>query len=303
MESVEGSNSDQQMLETGCSSFCLPPPFVFYAGSVPCVHVTDLTFLAQQPEWPIYDKLMLSVSVWEERRAYSRCAALFTFSDWIKESLVAEYDVDPDKVRVTPLPSATPEELIPAELNIQRDKKLTSPLRLLFMGRVAKRKGVDIAIEIVQQLNERGYPAQLTVCGLTSEEPIENVSFVGLLSKLVPGELKLYVALYQHAHLLIHPARFEAGGTVLSDAAALGTPSITNATGGLATTLKDGVSGVLLPKGSPPEDYVQAIIDLVEDPDRYYQLCQTTRDRYETDLTWGIAGKRLNALLEHVVNP
>ena len=86
-----------------------------------------------------------------------------------------------------------------------------------------------------------------------------------------------------------------------AEAAAFGTPTITNNTGGLGTSVLDGVSGIVLPKGSPPEAYVRAITDLVNDPERYQRLCQTTRERYEKELNWDVAGKRLVTILEEAV--
>jgi glycosyltransferase involved in cell wall biosynthesis len=98
--------------------------------------------------------------------------------------------------------------------------------------------------------------------------------------------LREYISQYQWAHLLIHPARYEAAGIVCSEAAALGVPTITNAAGGLATTVKDGVSGIVLPRGSAAETYVSAIEGLLEDPHKYQQMSRSARERYAHELNW-----------------
>ncbi|MCE5207921.1 MAG: glycosyltransferase, partial [Chloroflexi bacterium] len=92
---------------------------------------------------------------------------------------------------------------------------------------------------------------------------------------------------------LIHPARFEAAGIVPAEAAAFGVPTITNNVGGLATTVADRVSGVVLPKHSPAESYVRVLKEYCDNPVAYHLLCETTRQRYETELNWDVVSKKL----------
>jgi glycosyltransferase involved in cell wall biosynthesis len=125
---------------------------------------------------------------------------------------------------------------------------------------------------------------------------------VGPFSKSIPEQLDKYVDLYRLAHLLIHPAIFEAAGIVPSEAAAFGTPTITNDAGGLATTVADGESGIVLPTWSKPEVYVKAILDMVKNPGSYYGLCQKARARYEQELNWDITGKWMANIVREVGN-
>jgi glycosyltransferase involved in cell wall biosynthesis len=171
---------------------------------------------------------------------------------------------------------------------------------LLLVGRNYHRKGIDIAIDVVHRLNAAGIQAELTVCG-TQGPADEFVRFVGPFQKSIPEQLEQYVDLYRKAHLLIHPALFEAAGIVPGEAAAFGTPTVTNNSGGLGTTVENDVSGIVLPKGSPAEAYVKAISKLINDPQRYYLLCQTSRERYERELNWGVANKRFGEILRQVV--
>ena len=112
--------------------------------------------------------------------------------------------------------------------------------------------------------------------------------------------LQKYLNLYRRSHLLIHPTRFDPSPLVPSEAAAFGVPTITNSAGGMATTVADGVSGIVLPKGSPPESYVNEIIMLVRDTARYTQLRNTTRNRYERELNWEVNSKRLAEIVTQV---
>lgn len=169
------------------------------------------------------------------------------------------------------------------------------------VGRDYHRKGVDIALDVVELLNEMGQAAEMTVCGLSGPQS-RYVKFVGPYRKSLPNELSEYVTLYRSAHILLHPARFEAAGIVPSEAAAFATPTVTNETGGLGTTVKNGVSGIVLSGGSQATDYANAIVGLISDRERYYSLCETTRARYEAELNWGVGGACVAGLLREMVS-
>lgn len=277
-----------------------PSFFVFHSPQSPTIWELDTTFLGQEEFFPQYGSLPLSISVWEEKKALTRAARIITMSEWSKKTLINQYKISGEKIEIIPMPSALPEEIIPSALE---KKELSSPLKLLLVGRVYQRKGIDIAIETARQLNTQGHPTQLTICGMdapTDEYP-SFIRFVGNYKKSDPAQLKEYASWYEWAHLLIHPARFEAAGIVPSEAAAFGTPTITNNVGGLATTVKHGESGIVLPRSSPPEAYVQAIRELIADTEKYYALCKSTRQRYERELNSKAAGNRFTEILQSVI--
>jgi glycosyltransferase involved in cell wall biosynthesis len=277
-----------------------PPTIAFYRGSTPTVFVTDLSFPAWQEHGANFGRIPLAAMTMMERRAVLRSERVIVHSEWGKRELVQRHSADPQRIEILPMPSAIPFAVVPEHIDILDWKRLIKPLRLLLVGREFHRKGVDIAGKVVTLLNERGTPAQLTVCGIEGPE-FPYVKYVGPFRKSDPGQLQWYTELYRQAHLLLHPARFEPAGIVPGEAAAFGTPTITNDTGGLATTVMHGVSGIVLPKDSPPAAYVQAIMALVGDADRYYALCTSSRRRYETELNWLSAGGRVAEIIRKAV--
>ena len=274
---------------------------VFYKGEVPAVLSRDTTLCGQQIFWPVYGRVAQAINTWQEKRALRNAAYIITNSQWSKQ-VIAEYYKQPfEKIGVFILPSALVPDVIPSTIDVEGWKKIEFPLRVLFVGRdsIPPRKGLNIAIEVTRQLNAAGFPTELTICG-TPGQPDEHVQFVGPFKKSVKEQLDQYVDLYRRAHILIHPAIFEAAGIVPSEAAAFGTPTITNDVGGLATTVADGKSGLVLPKWSPPEAYVEAIVRLIQDPDEYYALCRKTRLRYERELNWDVTGKWLAGMMREI---
>jgi glycosyltransferase involved in cell wall biosynthesis len=278
----------------------VPLPLVFYKEKVPCIYRLDTSFYGLQEFWPTYGRMALGVAMWQEKRAFHKSARVITTSEWSKNILMKNYKVPEKRIQVYPMPSALPVEIVPSKVDISNWKALKGTFRLLLVGRDYRRKGIDIAIEVTRRLNADGFPAELTICGAQGQSD-ELIKFVGPFRKNDPVELEQYAEMYRRAHLLIHPAYFEPAGIVPGEAAAFGTPTITNNTGGIATTVKDGVSGIVLPSGSPAEVYVQKIKELIADPESYYRLCRTSRERYELELNWQVRGKWLGELLREVV--
>jgi glycosyltransferase involved in cell wall biosynthesis len=278
-----------------------PPCLAAYQGSAPCVFDQDTSFIDFQRNYGGYGRLAFRTCVAMERKAFSKCARVITHSDHARKSLVTDYGVKPECIDMFPYPPVLPGGVLDRTFKDPLDP-LEAPLRLLLVGVDYRRKGADIAIEVVRLLNERGVEAELTLCGLEGVKA-PYVNCVGRLKKTDPEQLERYLDLYRRTHLLVHPTRFDPSPLVPSEAAAFGVPTITNNAGGMATTVADGVSGIVLPKDSPPESYVDEIIKLARDPARYRSLRISTRQRYETELNWEVTSKRLAVIVAHVAEP
>jgi len=78
--------------------------------------------------------------------------------------------------------------------------------------------------------------------------------------------------LMQQAHLLLHPARQEAGGLVLIEAAASGLPVITSAECGYAEILKETQTGIVLPLPFQQEAFNQALLQSLNNPQQWQTM-------------------------------
>jgi len=121
----------------------------------------------------------------------------------------------------------------------------------------------------------------------------EHIQYMGVFDKENPGGEAAYFANFAWAQLLLHPARFHAAGIVISEAAAFGLPTLTNAVGGLATSVLHGQTGLVLPAGSPAAAYADAIKALMREPESYQAMRANARRRFEEELDWEKAGERL----------
>jgi len=264
-------------------------PLVFANISQPFLYICDSTAKWVQQNWKYRAWITYETMYRWEKRVIDKASHIITFSKASAQVIHDKYDVPELQTAVFPIPASIPKEIIPEKLP---GKKELSPLNLLLVGRDFKRKGIDIAIEINNILRLKGVDSHLRIVGVEGVDS-EGIHYMGYYNKTIPTELNEYVQNYHWANFLLHPARFEAAGIAPSEAAAFGVPTLTNKAGGLDTTVKDGVSGIVLPKSSPAEDYAQIILDLISDPDRYYTLMKTSMERYRKELNWSVLGKKI----------
>ena len=265
--------------------------------STPFIYMCDSTVKWVTENWPIFTKLGLKVMKRWERKTIKKASHIISFSQANADILQTYYNIPSRKITVHPIPSSLPHD----DDNFQ-PKPIGSgyPLRLLLVGKEYHRKGVDVAIEATQQLNAAGISTELRIVGQDNENS-NHVCFMGLYKKKDPVQLKKYMDNYRWAHFLLFPSRFDAAGIVPSEAAGFGVPTITNAAGGLATTVKDGVSGEVLPKDSPAQSYANRLEFYWNHPKEYQSLCESTYKRYQVELTWDALGNRLQQIILNVL--
>lgn len=127
------------------------------------------------------------------------------------------------------------------------------PLELLYVGRLAPEKGVNVLLTSLDGL--RGIEGRLRIVGdgplmssllqqsrcVSSDLSIE---FIGNVSRAALGEF------YRSSDLVVIPSLTEAQGLVALEAAACGVPVIASRVGGLQETVEDGLTGILVGAGS-----------------------------------------------------
>jgi glycosyltransferase involved in cell wall biosynthesis len=126
---------------------------------------------------------------------------------------------------------------------------------LLYLGRLKRYKRVDLVMQAVATLAERGVACRLLVAGQgdhrehleafrTSLGLEDRVEFLGFVSK----ERKLEVLRRSWVHVLTSPK--EGWGISNLEAAACGTPTVASDSPGLRDSVVDGHTGYLVPHGN-----------------------------------------------------
>lgn len=214
-------------------------------------------------------------------------------SDWARQSAIHDYSASPARAleiasgaNLDPI-AATPRRLPPGEL------------RLLFSGPSWIRKGGQIAVDTVTDLTRRGIACRLDIVGCTEavlNGPVPpNVTFHDFISKATPAGVERLRRFYDDATFMLAPTQAECFGLALCEAAHYGLPAISTDTGGVPSLIRDGVTGLLLPPGSPGSAYADAIAALIASPDRYEAMSRAALADAASRLNWTVWAEKVAA--------
>jgi D-inositol-3-phosphate glycosyltransferase len=217
-----------------------------------------------------------------EREIAGSADLLVVSTDSEREDLVLGYGADRSRIAVVP-PGV--------DLAVFRPQRRADALRrigrpgqrlLLFVGRLERLKGVEIILRALPLLGTAGDGVRLLVLGADSQDAAESekerlrqvaaelgilgrVEFAGAVSH---DDLPAY---YAAAEMCLMPSYSESFGLVGLEAQACGCPVVASNVAGLASVVRDGVTGYLV-SGDDPADYALRMRRLLEEPELAQQL-------------------------------
>lgn len=123
--------------------------------------------------------------------------------------------------------------------------------RVVFVGRLAKAKGLDVLIEAVPRMRAS---AEIVIVGdgperTRLEESARRVSPHVRFTGFVPPER--VPAVLTHADVLVLPSLYEELGSILMEALQARLPVVASEVGGIPSAVTDGANGLLVPPGDP----------------------------------------------------
>lgn len=158
------------------------------------------------------------------------------------------------------------------------DEKATST-QILFIGRGAHKRGVDILLRAFKLFNERHLGAfTLHIVGVQPSELPEtlrptdpNIRFHGYLNRRVPADLQRYNDLVRSARMFVMPMRPGPFPGVIREVQLNCTPVIASNVSGGSEFLTDGHDSVLI-DNLEPQAFAHQMDRLIQDPLRWRQL-------------------------------
>jgi D-inositol-3-phosphate glycosyltransferase len=131
---------------------------------------------------------------------------------------------------------------------------------LLWVGRIAPIKGLETLLGAVARLRDAGQAIQLLIVGGDADEPtdgheaflrqrIERLHLAETVRLVGPQPQDVLPAYYRASDVTVLPSYYESFGMVALEAMACGSPVVASRVGGLVTTVRDGVTGYLVPDG------------------------------------------------------
>lgn len=271
----------------------------FLRTRIPIIYINDIINAQHIHYYPAYMGLGFyskKILKFLEKKALDNCDAIILPSEWSVNCAEKLYHIPKEKLHLLRF-GANMEIPDKAELQFTKNDDI---LKLLFLGVDWERKGGAIALQTAECLNDRGIHTELTVAGCVPPVKSTAMRVLPFLNKNKPDDAKKLSDLMRDSDMLFVPTRAECYGIVFCEASGYGLPSITTATGGVTSIVKDGINGYALPLNAKPEDYADTIQKLIENPERFTKICKTSRERYEAALSWEIWKKDLKTVLKTI---
>ena len=148
--------------------------------------------------------------------------------------------------------------------------------RIVMVGEVVRRKGVEEAIEAMRLVVSAFPSAKLTIVGLGSSASYvdglkQRVASLGIDDNVEWAGFKPaseIAALHAQAALLIHPSHIDNSPNAVAEAMASGLPIIASRVGGIPSMIEHDVTGLLVEPHNPIELATAIIALLRDEPER-----------------------------------
>lgn len=182
-------------------------------------------------------------------------------------------------------------------------------VRVLFVGRLERRKGVDVLLAAARELIEDGVAVEFTLAGANADPSFravfereavgrpalsDAVHFAGSVS-----DAELH-GLYADCDIVCVPSRYESHGVVLIEAMMFGRPIVTCDSGGIGEVVSDQDNALV----SPPDDphaLAESLRRVAASADLREKLGARGRETYEQRFDAGAVARQMLSFLERVI--
>lgn len=180
------------------------------------------------------------------------------------------------------------------------------PLRIVFLGNVTRRKGLDTLVEGVARV---AGDWRLTVVGDTSVDPdyvdsvsraaerldvADRVRFVGRLDD------DALASTLAESHLMAIPSGHEGFGIAYVEGMAFGLPAVASAAGGAGELVRHRVNGLLI-RPDDPSAVTDAVAPLCRSRERLAEMSVAALETYRQHPTWAESCEKIREFLLSVV--
>lgn len=236
--------------------------------------------------WPGWEEPFPGLQIFQpridlEKKEWQAADAIVCGSVFVAQGLIS-LGVKPRRIHVVPSGLNT-DQFVQFAIKTANNR----PLRILFLGEVTLRKGVQYLIRALQLLNSFKIEVRL-VGNVAIKEPYH--SYIGKYAKiigLVPrSEVRRH---YEWADLFIFPSLCEGSALVTYEALAAGLPVITSLNAG--SMVRDGVDGFIVPIRDS-EALAEKIEVLCVNHELRKWMSQNARER-ALEFNWEKYGERL----------
>ncbi len=170
--------------------------------------------------------------------------------------------------------------------------------RLIYLGRLAKTKGVQFILRILSELASEGLEFRMTVVGSGPSEPELRDEFgherwLNFAGKVAPSDVRFYLS---ESDLLLLPSLWrEVYGNVVRQALRAGVPSLVTDLGGPKEIIRDGISGLVIRSGDRAA-WARALRELILNQQKLKEL-QAGARKHGVEYSEDILGSKIEELI------
>lgn len=251
-----------------------------------------------------YQRLVTTVCVFCERRAYRSARRVIAVSDLVRDALITDAGAPPGQVQViyngVDLTEFRPRAM--DERHLLRGSLAVSPadLVVLFVGdATSPRKNLDLTMRAVAQAGPR---LQLMIVGRNSNGPYPALAAsLGIASRTHFLGMRSDVAeCLRDADIVFCASHYEPASLVLLEAMASGIPTIVTPTVGNAAFIVDRRNGFLLQDADDLEGAVRILTLLAHDPELRQRIGKAARET-ALFLDWRRMGRQYEEVYESLI--
>jgi glycogen synthase len=266
------------------------------------------------------------VSTWIERTALELADAVIAVSGNDRREIVSRYAIDPAQVHVVPN-GIDPDEYrrTDATDGLARHGVPTDRPYVLFLGRIARQKGIVHFLEAARRLDPG---VAIVLCAAAPDTPDVLADTEAALARLRAArpagaapvvwvdamvDRRTAIQLYSHAAVFCCPSVYEPFGIINLEAMACETPVVASAVGGIPEVVVPGETGLLVPltarsasdaEPANPEAFAAGLADalsrLLADAGERRRMGRRGRERVEAEFGWAAVARRTLAIYEKV---
>ena len=288
--------------------------FQLYAPSIIADPSVEKWFFIDQTLLQLFDYYAIRSSVGRriadgavkrEKEGYQRAAGIIVHSRWAALSVIEDYGISESKVFVVqPGANVDPDVYTAWERQVEAvGTKVVSenkrPVRLVFVGKYWKRKGLDRLLDALRRVRENGGRATLKVIGYQHAavpEPYRNltgVDWVGFVDKRTAA--RRFVDLVADCDVGCLLSRAEAGGIALREYHALGLAVLAPDTGGAPEHALSGASILISPEADSTQ-IAKQISALERSSERLFRL-KATAWKQRHSVLWQATAEKINNIM------
>jgi glycosyltransferase involved in cell wall biosynthesis len=228
----------------------------------------------------------------EQKLIFDNCNGIFVNSRWVKESIVRDYLLPQEKIHIVGVGASMHFDIN----NVSMKEKCN----ILFVGIDWDRKGGEMLLEAFYSVRKKIKDVTLTIIGNSPAISDSNVKVLGKLDKTVPSHMHNIQDAFCKASLLCVPSLFEPFGICFLEAQLFKVPPVTFEGEGRRDAIIDGVTGVLV-KERTSEALSEAILGLLNNPEKIRKMGEAGREFVKKNYTWGHIANRILTVIQNQV--